>query len=246
MRPAKGRRPRRGPSRVPDRSLRRLPSSSGMPARVTSEVAPVVPRVSLPVPVRPLRFEDHSLEGEATTEPLLRRAVRTGPSVRQAALRRTVAGTAAALAVVLAVVGGLQLAGGDHRGARADGSGSRARSQPHPRPGSRAHRGSGDGTAPGTVQRLVPTSTTTGDVSFQVPSSRYMLTFSDTGTSDCWVGIETAAGSGVWLWMETLAPGSTTSYEASGPGRGGSRSAEEHRAAGERSGGRPARLCPLL
>jgi hypothetical protein len=263
------------PAPIPERR----PSASPVtPHRVVASLPPGTPRISLPMPAQPLRFDDDTLEpaeeseavtarpappkaprrGAGTRRPRAtgrlagtrrpgatgrgagtrrpgatgrgagtRRPGATGPrpqateTDRQSALRRAATGTAAAVALCLAVVGTLQLTGGGHHSAQPPlgqtpkQTGHHA-SKPTP-PASQPGHG-GAGLVPsGAGDRLVPTSTTTSDVSFQVPSRHYMLTFSDTGTSDCWVGIETAAGSNVWLWMETLAPGSTTSYQASEP-----------------------------
>ena len=238
-----------------------LPSASPVPVdRPVLSVLPRTPRISLPVSGRPLRFVDDTLEAADASEPRLvgpaspdgvatqailrrrqaterrRQATELG---RQAALRRATTGSAAVLALVLAVVGTLQLTGGGHHAALTTGgqkparpanhsggavsgqSGQSGQSSQSGQAGqssqSAQHPNAGAGLAVGAQHNLVPTSTTSSEVSFQVPSRKYLLTFSDSGASDCWVGVETAAGSNVWLWSETLAPGSTTSYQASRP-----------------------------
>ena len=60
---------------------------------------------------------------------------------------------------------------------------------------------------------LVPTSTTTALVTYETPTSNYTLVFSSTGP--CWLGVEHRVN-GVYVWMDTLSAGTTTSYRASG------------------------------
>jgi hypothetical protein len=185
--------------------------------RVQVAAPPVIPRISLAAPARPLRFEDDTLPPSHMPRPAGPGAASRDAHWRQVTKRRLATGSAAGIAVLLATVGVLQLTGG---GGHAPGtSGGKTKSGHHGRRAapaqSRARRG-GPGPS-GAPHRLVPVSATTGDVSFQVPSRTYMLTFSDRGTSDCWVGVETAAGSGIWLWTDTLTPGSTSSYRAAGP-----------------------------
>lgn len=224
---------------------------------VPAAPAPVIPRISLAVPARPLRFDDTvapaltrqlagpsaaspggtrpgspdevgpgppdeeraDLEGEDRADsPGDGRADSPGPRWRQVSGRRLASASAAGVAVLLATVGALQLTGGGHPAAGTGGGTTRPGHNTPPAAPATSHSGSGALDPSGAAQRLVPTSTTTTDVSFRVPSRTYLLTFSDIGTTDCWVGVETAAGSGgAWLWMETLTPGSTTSYKASGP-----------------------------
>lgn len=63
---------------------------------------------------------------------------------------------------------------------------------------------------------LVPTSSSSSVVAFDLASTSYVLTFADSGTAGCWVGVQANAG-GPWLWMTTLAPGQSATYRASGP-----------------------------
>ena len=51
-------------------------------------------------------------------------------------------------------------------------------------------------------------------VTFKVPSDGYTLAFQVTG-GPCWVGIEHSSA-GPWLFAETLSPGQSASYKASG------------------------------
>ena len=209
--------------------------------------APVIPRISLAVPARPLRFDDtvapaltrqptgpsavsrgsgpdSQWEGRADSPesgadlPGEVRADSPGARWRQVSGRRLASASAAGVAVLLATVGVLQLTGGGNHAARAGGGATRSGHHTPSAPPATGHAGKGALDPSGAAQRLVPTSTTPSDVSFRVPSRTYLLTFSDAGTTNCWVGVEKAAGNGgAWLWMETLTPGSTTSYRASGP-----------------------------
>lgn len=63
---------------------------------------------------------------------------------------------------------------------------------------------------------LQPTSTTSSLVVYQAPASHYTITFSVTGSSDCWLGAQASPG-GKYLWMQTVPAGGTASYTASGP-----------------------------
>ena len=63
---------------------------------------------------------------------------------------------------------------------------------------------------------LQPTSTTSSLVVYQAPASHYTITFSVTGSSDCWLGAQASPG-GQYLWMQTVPAGGTASYTANGP-----------------------------
>lgn len=65
-------------------------------------------------------------------------------------------------------------------------------------------------------KQLVPVSTSTTAVDFSLPASSYSLSFATTGTSPCWVGVESGPN-GPWLWMTTVVPGQAATYQASGP-----------------------------
>jgi len=63
---------------------------------------------------------------------------------------------------------------------------------------------------------LTPESTANGWLTYRAPAHRYSLTFSAQG-GDCWVGIETAPASGVFLWTGVVQPGVPKTYAAAGP-----------------------------
>jgi hypothetical protein len=61
---------------------------------------------------------------------------------------------------------------------------------------------------------LHPIATTKLLVTYVVPKSAYTLVFS--ATAACWLGAQRRAN-GIYLWMDTLEAGKSTSYSASGP-----------------------------
>jgi hypothetical protein len=63
---------------------------------------------------------------------------------------------------------------------------------------------------------LEPTSRSGSVVTYSVPSSSYTLTLSASSAGACWVGVQQSS-SGPYLWMDTLSPGATTTYKATGP-----------------------------
>jgi hypothetical protein len=65
--------------------------------------------------------------------------------------------------------------------------------------------------APPTI--LVPITTTAALVTYRLPESNYTLVFK--ATAACWLGAQRRVNGG-YLWMDTLSPGATTSYQASG------------------------------
>jgi hypothetical protein len=125
--------------------------------------------------------------------------------------RRVATGAAAAVALLAVALLGWKLAGSSpHRsGSPPATTPARHRSGGHHTTGSPTTTT----TAPSTLQ---PTSTSSTDVAFSVPTKSYVLTFDDSGTQGCWIGVQ-AALNGPWLWMTTLGPGQSATYSASGP-----------------------------
>lgn len=125
--------------------------------------------------------------------------------------RAVAAGAAAAVAVLVLALLGLRLVGQSaHRAAAPPVS--RASSQ-------EAHTSGPPASSTTSTTRpktLVPTSSSSSVVAFDLSSASYVLTFADSGTSGCWVGIQANAG-GPWLWMTTLSPGQSATYRANGP-----------------------------
>lgn len=62
---------------------------------------------------------------------------------------------------------------------------------------------------------LVPVSTSPQQVAFVAPKGTYTVLLTDTGSA-CWVGIQQTLN-GPDVWQETLAPGQSATYQASGP-----------------------------
>ena len=61
---------------------------------------------------------------------------------------------------------------------------------------------------------LEPTSVSSSNVAFTVPSGNYTLAFQAAGGA-CWVGIEHTTA-GPWLFAETLSAGQSATYKGSG------------------------------
>ncbi|MGH9303188.1 MAG: RodZ domain-containing protein [Acidimicrobiales bacterium] len=160
-----------------------------------------------------------------------------GPEVRRAlaassthSLRARTALTGAAAAIALAVIAviGLQLTSSGHNRA-GSGHNPGASSGGHHRSGQGAvhrhhhHRGDGGSSASTStstttttqLSKLQPVSSSARDVVFEVPSTSYTVSFVDSGSGDCWVGVQ-QPGSTSWAWMTTLSPGQSSSYQASG------------------------------
>jgi hypothetical protein len=125
--------------------------------------------------------------------------------------RRVATGAAAAVALLAVGLLGWKLAGSSPHRSGSPPATTRARHR------SGGHHVTGSPTttttAPSTLQ---PTSTSSTDVAFSVPTKSYVLTFDDSGTQGCWIGVQ-AALNGPWLWMTTLGPGQSATYSASGP-----------------------------
>ncbi len=185
-----------------------------LPSGLWGTSRPVIP----PPVVAKLSFDDAALSGDRTgVEPGERvpRAGASGSRGSRANRGRHVLGGAAA-AVALAAVAVVA--------ARALSSAPPAHRATRPRTPATSPSHHEKKAAAKTVHRpkatvrhqsLTPTSTSTSDVAFTVPVASYTLTFSDPGTADCWIGVETSVN-GPWLWMTTLTPGQTVRYKATG------------------------------
>ncbi|MCU1490614.1 MAG: hypothetical protein JWM85_2019 [Acidimicrobiaceae bacterium] len=135
------------------------------------------------------------------------------------------------MVIAALAVGGYELASGHQTpagttttpptaAATSSGSGSTSASGSGANKGStsaRHHAGSAKpSTGPkSTASGLQPTSQSPSLVTYQAPGSSYSVKFTVTGTSSCWVGVQQRQN-GPWLWMGTLTPGSTYTYQASG------------------------------
>jgi hypothetical protein len=132
--------------------------------------------------------------------------------------RRTVGSlVAAAVVLVAAALAGVELAGSG-RGvppSAVGGAGGSAPAATAPRGGGTGSTGTTPTSTTTTVPRvLTPTSTSATNVSYVAPSGSYDITFAASG-GPCWVGVRQDVG-GPWLWMQTVPPGSSASYAASG------------------------------
>jgi hypothetical protein len=67
-----------------------------------------------------------------------------------------------------------------------------------------------------TTPVVSPVSVDGNELTFNAPSGHYTLTFQGGGGA-CWVGVETGLDSGTYLYSDTVEPGTTASYKASGP-----------------------------
>lgn len=144
---------------------------------------------------------------------------------REHVLRRAATGAAAAVALAAFGVGGYELAQGRTspapsapKPARRSSSSSGSRSTPDGRAASRRHqrRTTPPSTStPSKPSAIEPTSTSGSVVAYAVPTRSYTIQFTVTGSSPCWLGVEQTPG-GPYLWMDTLQPGASTTYKASG------------------------------
>ncbi|MGH9292563.1 MAG: RodZ domain-containing protein [Acidimicrobiales bacterium] len=191
---------------------------------------PTRPIASIPTPVEggPLTFEDvtgggtgAAGAGGAPLPAAVRKSLAAGRG-HEYRNRRLLTGAATGVVVVAIALLGLKLASGPGRAGTSPKHGhssTTGRSTTHRH--DRGHQGGGShpgtttgGTTTG-AQSLRPVSTSSTKVSFAVASGSYRLSFADTGSAPCWVGVQ-QSGSGGWLWMTTLAPGQSADYAASG------------------------------
>lgn len=199
--------PRASSRTVPDQDETPTDSGADEPAKEPAAGAPVGPDEE-----RPILFDD---EAEATTPPRRpARDVRRLAPGRSETMRR--AATAAAVVVVVGAlaVGGYELATSHSRGTPGATSPTTATTAPAKKASAPpAHpRASSTTTAP---TRLEPSAQSGSLVTYKVPTSSYTLSLSAAAAGACWVGVQ-PAGSSKYLWMDTLAPGATTSYKATG------------------------------
>ncbi|MGO9962902.1 MAG: RodZ domain-containing protein [Acidimicrobiales bacterium] len=123
----------------------------------------------------------------------------------QIMVRRAATGAAAAVAVAAVVGAAVSLSGGGGR---------------HPTVTTTTVRHGGGGqtttsTTATTLQTtLQPTSVSSSNIAFPVPSGSYTLAFQASG-GKCWVGIEHSSA-GPWLFAETLSAGQSATYQGSG------------------------------
>jgi hypothetical protein len=124
---------------------------------------------------------------------------------RQVLVRRAATGATAAVAIAAVVAAAISLSGGGGR---------------HATPPTSTTRIGGGGHATSTTTTttlptsLEPTSVSSSNVAFTVPSGNYTLAFQAAGGA-CWVGIEHTTA-GPWLFAETLSAGQSATYKGSG------------------------------
>ena len=175
--------------------------------------APTEPPSSPPSPQKvPVHLSFGDLEGEPGSWPSGRRVP---PPRREPGSRMAVAGAATAAALIAVALLGWKLAGpGTHRtGAPPATNHTSSR---HHSPGSKDSRPSPSSTTTSLPSTLKPVSTSSTVVAFDISAKTYVLSFADSGTQGCWIGVQSSPN-GPWLWMTTLGPGQTATYDASGP-----------------------------
>jgi hypothetical protein len=127
---------------------------------------------------------------------------------RQARARRVAVGGLAAVAIAVATLGLLQLLD--------KGKTNSATPPPtttHPRVTSPPTSTTSPPTTTTTPKIIPPQSVSAADVSYVLPANSYTFDFSTSGP--CWVGIQQDAA-GPYVWEETLYPGQSASYRATG------------------------------
>lgn len=126
------------------------------------------------------------------------------------------AGAATAAALIAVALLGWKLAGSGAHRAGAPPVTTHTSSRHHS-PGAKNHGPSSSSTTTTSLpSTLKPVSTSSTVVAFDISSKTYVLSFADSGTQGCWIGVQSSPG-GPWLWMTTLGPGQTATYDASGP-----------------------------
>lgn len=169
-------------------------------------------------PVRPMLFDD-ALEPEAPAGRPRRELRHLAPG-RENTMRRAATGAAAAVVVGALAVGGYEIAAS--RGPSAHNNAPTATTT-NSTPAKSGTSGAPGTTTPksqhtGTSQpsnMLEPKTQSSALVTYSVPATTYTLTLSADASGACWVGVEQSAN-GPYLWMDTLAPGATATYQATG------------------------------
>jgi len=188
------------------------PSTAATPRVVTPPVS--TPPVSTPPAAQP-RSPAALGFGEIDEEPVVaRRRLAQAGLGGQSSRRMAVTGAAAAVALLAVALLGWKLAGsGGHKSASPPATNS---SGSHHRASGGHHHAPSPSTTTTLPSTLKPVSTSSTVVAFNVTSKSYVLTFADSGTEGCWIGVQ-ASQNGPWLWMTTLGPGQAATYDASGP-----------------------------
>jgi hypothetical protein len=149
-------------------------------------------------------------ESEVVAAPAASKTMSPAELRRQATVRRIATTACAAVAVVLIAVAAIELSGSPSHTATP--------------PSKTKHHGTSSTSvppstaAPSTTAKpavINPTSTSGNEATFPAPSGTYVLTFA-TSDSPCWVGVESAIGSGDFLWTDAVQPGISATYKASG------------------------------
>ena len=124
-----------------------------------------------------------------------------------------VSGGVAALALVCVITAAVLLSGGPAKSTKGNTPGAGTHSKQH-------HKTPPSSTVTTTTAKptvLEPESSTAGLVTFKVSKGPYIVTFTAAAAGACWIGVETGVGTGVYLWMQTISPGQTGTYDAKGP-----------------------------
>lgn len=195
-------------------------------------VVEAAPTAAAPAPVvpgaaeadRPMLFDDAPEHGEVPRRP--RREMRNLAPGRDHLARRAATGAAAAVVAGALAVGGYELASTRSPSSPSQGSASAASTSslaPRSGGGVAQHRAHASTTttprAPTSHAHksgLQPTSVSSTVVSYTVPSSSYTVTVTASTAGACWVGVQPSANASSYLWMDTLAPGASASYKATG------------------------------
>lgn len=169
-------------------------------------------------PVRPMLFDD-ALEPEVPAGRGRRELRHLAPG-RENTMRRAATGAAAAVVVGALAVGGYEIAASrgpsthNNPPTATTTNSTPAKSGTSGTPGTTTPKSQHTGTSQPS-NMLEPKTQSSALVTYSVPATTYTLTLSADASGACWVGVEQSAN-GPYLWMDTLAPGATTTYQATG------------------------------
>ncbi len=165
-----------------------------------------------PGDTRPILFDDALEPTETPGRP--RRDMRHLAPGHAETMRRAATAAAAVVVVGALAVGGYEIANNGSAGPHQAPPATTVASQHKDRAGAPpAHL-----VAPSSTQApalLRPSAQAGSLITYKVPASTYTLSLSAGAAGPCWVGVQPAGGS-TYLWMDTLAPGATTTYRATG------------------------------
>jgi hypothetical protein len=160
-------------------------------------------------PVVPPAPDAPNARPEVGAEPAALQPLSPDELRRQATIRRLATGGFAAVAVIAIVAASIALAGHPKTGTTGSKKDKNTATTTSAPPTSVATTTT---LKPAVVK---PSSVSGNEASYTAPSGHYVLSFATSG-GPCFVGVETALGSGDYLFANTLQPGTDATYKATG------------------------------